>query len=645
MVETGRSRKGRYGISALVVTAALMLFILGISFFALHQIYRLEEERCFEHLYEEADDLARQIQHIADSDREQMQTLARLSASYDDLADPELWELLEVNGTPGGIARLEFLLPDGSLLTSVGRQETWQGGPSFAQEAALGTHITDRETDQDGSPIVRSYAPVVRDGETVAMLSGVIELGSLPDAVELSVYGGQGSFYIIDGNTGAFLLDTWHTGTELGNIWALGEREMAPGYDHERLKQGLIQGEKNYVVFVSETTGSYLYFYYEPLQINQWRVALSVPEHVVFEGAHTIRVILSIFLTIEILSFLLYFLWILRYSRREANEKQRQLDTVSAIYDVEKLLFTAHEKQDNVHLALEKIGYITSARGVAFLVTGRGVPASFLWAKRREQAHPLWSSQLAACLESHFAQGRDEVSAESPEELRELFPGVQLPPIRNLLALPVTDMDGIQCGILTAVDMEDFRSGAPALRSVSFSFSMFCHNLLLYNHLVKQSQTDALTGLKNRNRYEQDLPELNHAFRRSLACVYVDANGLHELNNTEGHAAGDSMLRTIAARLLVCFESPYTYRIGGDEFVALIPDLKAGEVERLCRGLTEELAAEHIHVSSGFAWASGDLALPELIKRAEEDMYAKKAAFYQRKTDGRRQSRKSAPRP
>ena len=327
------------------------------------------------------------------------------------------------------------------------------------------------------------------------------------------------------------------------------------------------------------------------------------------------------------------------------NEKQRQLDTVSAIYDVEKLLFTAHEKQDNAHLALEKIGYITSARGVAFLVTGRGVPASFLWAKRREQAHPLWSSQLAACLESHFAQGRDEVSAESPEELRELFPGVQLPPIRNLLALPVTDMDGIQCGILTAVDMEDFRSGAPALRSVSFSFSMFCHNLLLYNHLVKQSQTDALTGLKNRNRYEQDLPELNHAFRRSLACVYVDANGLHELNNTEGHAAGDSMLRTIAARLLVCFESPYTYRIGGDEFVALIPDLKAGEVERLCRGLTEELAAEHIHVSSGFAWASGDLALPELIKRAEEDMYAKKAAFYQRKTDGRRQSRKSAPRP
>ena len=58
MVETGRRRKGRYGISALVVTAALMLFILGISFFALHQIYRLEEERCFEHLYEEADDPA-----------------------------------------------------------------------------------------------------------------------------------------------------------------------------------------------------------------------------------------------------------------------------------------------------------------------------------------------------------------------------------------------------------------------------------------------------------------------------------------------------------------------------------------------------------------------------------------------------------
>ena len=44
---------------------------------------------------------------------------------------------------------------------------------------------------------------------------------------------------------------------------------MAPGYDHEHLKQGLIDGESAYVVFVSQTTGEYLYFYYTPLSVNR----------------------------------------------------------------------------------------------------------------------------------------------------------------------------------------------------------------------------------------------------------------------------------------------------------------------------------------------------------------------------------------
>ena len=92
-------------------------------------------------------------------------------------------------------------------------------------------------------------------------------------------------------------------------------------YNHEQLKQGLSDGKRNYVVFVSETTGKYLYFYYEPLQINNWRIAVSVPENVVFSSVNNTRRILIGFLVFEIVCFLLYFLWILHYSRHEANEK------------------------------------------------------------------------------------------------------------------------------------------------------------------------------------------------------------------------------------------------------------------------------------------------------------------------------------
>ena len=127
---------------------------------------------------------------------------------------------------------------------------------------------------------------------------------------------------------------------------------MAPGYDHEQLKQGLIDGKTGYVVFVSRTVGEYLYFYYEPVGINNWRVALSVPESEVFADAQAAREIMNLFLIFEAVCFILYFLWMFRYVRRETNEKQRQLDTINYLYEVEKLLFNAHEKRENLFQAL-----------------------------------------------------------------------------------------------------------------------------------------------------------------------------------------------------------------------------------------------------------------------------------------------------
>ena len=207
---------------------------------------------------------------------------------------------------------LELPLPDNTVV-SPNPQGTPDGTLSFEKEAALGAHITDREPDISGndSYILRHYVPVIQNGETTAMLYGVINLDGLPDELMSNPYGGEAAVYIIDGNTGDFLVDTWHE--QPGNIWDLGERPMAAGYDHNLLKQGLIDGKTGYVVFVSQTTGEYLYFYYKPLTINSWRIALSVPEDLVFADANIIRNILNIFLALEAVCFLLYFFWMLRY--------------------------------------------------------------------------------------------------------------------------------------------------------------------------------------------------------------------------------------------------------------------------------------------------------------------------------------------
>ncbi len=116
-------------------------------------------------------------------------------------------------------------------------------------------------------------------------------------------YSGKEAMYIIAGNMGDFLVDTWHS-EEGGNMWEMGEREMASGYDPEQMKQGVIEGESRYVVFVSKTAGEYLYFYYEPMEINEWKIAVSVPESVVFESADAIERILNIFLVFEMFNYI-----------------------------------------------------------------------------------------------------------------------------------------------------------------------------------------------------------------------------------------------------------------------------------------------------------------------------------------------------
>ena len=93
------------------------------------------------------------------------------------------------------------------MVTADGEEVSAAGRLSFAQEAARGAHVTDRETDLDGqSPVVRHYVPVVRQGQTAALLCGVIELGELAQELPYQPYGGQTAVYLIDGATGDFLV-------------------------------------------------------------------------------------------------------------------------------------------------------------------------------------------------------------------------------------------------------------------------------------------------------------------------------------------------------------------------------------------------------------------------------------------------------
>ena len=159
------------------------------------------------------------------------------------------------------------------------------------------------------------------------------------------------------------------------------------------------------------------------------------------------------------------------------------------------------------------------------------------------------------------------------------------------------------------------------------------------HHIRYLSETDLLTGAKNRNCYESRQRDYARDCERGVTCVYADVNGLHELNNARGHAAGDEMLKAVAAALIRGFGAENTYRIGGDEFVVFLADADEAAVERDVKRIAGALSGRGYHVSVGIETGEkAGLSMPVLTSRAEEAMYRDKRNYYrQAEHDRRRQ--------
>ena len=181
--------------------------------------------------------------------------------------------------------------------------------------------------------------------------------------------------------------------------------------------------------------------------------------------------------------------------------------------------------------------------------------------------------------------------------------------------------------------------GVVAVVTTMFVMSIKMRALSQSSMIEYMSQTDLLTGVKNRNHYENRLRGYPDMCTTNLICIYADVNGLHEINNRNGHPAGDKMLKDVAEAIQQSFGPEHTYRIGGDEFVAFRvdgqPENLSSEIERL----RQSLAVKGYHVSFGTAAydkEEGKLDVYALVSEAEGNMFAAKREFYRQSANDRR---------
>jgi len=173
--------------------------------------------------------------------------------------------------------------------------------------------------------------------------------------------------------------------------------------------------------------------------------------------------------------------------------------------------------------------------------------------------------------------------------------------------------------------------------------------------LAHRAEHDALTGLVNRSRFQARLAELlsphlapvDPGDTREAAVLFIDLDDFKPINDQYGHAAGDAVLVSVAARLREATRgTDLVARLGGDEFAVLIEVREANEVltvaKRILRSLRQPIRYENnlllVRASIGIANASrtqlgegstavvhGDNAAGELLRAADAAMYVAKA--------------------
>jgi diguanylate cyclase (GGDEF)-like protein len=144
--------------------------------------------------------------------------------------------------------------------------------------------------------------------------------------------------------------------------------------------------------------------------------------------------------------------------------------------------------------------------------------------------------------------------------------------------------------------------------------------------------TDELTGARRRGVGLQDLQrEIDRASRtgESLTAMYVDVDGLKAVNDEHGHGAGDKLLRDIVERLRRGMR-PYDLlvRLGGDEFLCVMPGVSADQARRRFEHLGSDLPAGPTARSATFGLSElrdGDAAVG-LVDRADQDLIARRGA-------------------
>lgn len=612
---------------------------IGLSLEAQQSIMEREEEKCWQILQDSADEINSEIRDKFENNRNILRLVAGAIVkenhfdSYD-ILENHLKDSLDMTM----FSRIDILYPDNMLLLQTGKRVKARDDISFQEIIEEGVQVSKRRSDEEtGDQVIQCYMPIVKDGATEAILIGVIDCTKLPDIFKTTIYGGKAKVCIVDYTDGNIIMDDWHD--ELGNIYDMEDRIALKEYRGVSLKEDIRNAKSGVTAYVSKTNGVNSYMYYTPIGIFTWEMLIIVQENVAFSNLLSLQNTLFRFGLVEALLLLIYFFWNLVSVKRLLKSKleaEKQLRTSTTLIECVKELSTYSDINcaiDNLLRIVNK--YFKGDRTYLFEIDYENQVINNTYeyvidgvTKEIENLQKVPLYVISDWLERFEKEGIFYISDREKEIKRDTltYKLLEEQNIHNLIAVPLTE-NNVITGFMGVDNPKDNFKDLSLLTSIQFFVLDSMDRKKRHEELEKLSFQDMLTGCNNRNKYNHMIEKFKQEGAKRLGIAYFDLNGLKQVNDKLGHKAGDDLICHAAYYFKSVF-GENMYRIGGDEFVAMVPNIEKEEFCKKVKKIRHFMEINDISLSCGISWREDACKLKEQIEEADRRMYQDKRQFY-----------------
>lgn len=296
-----------------------------------------------------------------------------------------------------------------------------------------------------------------------------------------------------------------------------------------------------------------------------------------------------------------------------------------------------HDPHEDLPYILEEIGSFLQAEQTYILeVHDQKLYTTFEWCAQdsilpERQLSDFDEAFFADSLKSYFTTEEScilEDTATLCASHPETYQLLDALGIHTLAVVPI-ELDGTLAGCIGVNNpaRENLADIPLIFHTLRYFFMAAIRRELDEKRLLKLNSYDSLTGAYNRNRYIKDTKQLEG--RGPVGIVYLDINGLKEINDQLGHSSGDQVILNTVGLIREVFGDERLYRVGGDEFIILCQNCGQEHFHELIFTLKKKFeASRFLSAAIGYQWSETGQNVEQDVSLADIMMYEDKKAYY-----------------